>query len=58
MKDHAFDYHFYASPAKIYTGYRDSSIQEMLQDYCAAMEETIRKYPLQWYNYFDFWEKE
>ncbi len=58
MKDHTFDYHFYASPAKIYTGSRDSSIQEMLQDYCAAMEETIRKYPLQWYNYYDFWIEE
>ncbi len=57
MKDHAFDYHFYASPAKIYTGPRDSTVQEMLQDYCAAMEETIRKYPLQWYNYYDFWEE-
>jgi predicted LPLAT superfamily acyltransferase len=58
MKDRPFDYHFYASPAKIYAGYRDSSIQEMLQDYCVAMEETIRKYPLQWYNYYDFWMKE
>jgi predicted LPLAT superfamily acyltransferase len=57
MKDHAFDYHFYASQAKIYSGSRDSSILEMLQDYCAAMEETIRKYPLQWYNYYEFWEK-
>jgi predicted LPLAT superfamily acyltransferase len=56
MKDRAFDYHFYASPAKIYTGSRDSSAQEMLQDYCTDMEKTIRKYPLQWYNYYDFWK--
>ena len=55
LKDRVFDYHFYASPAKIYAGPRDSSIQEMLQDYCSAMEETIRRYPLQWYNYYDFW---
>ena len=55
MKDRVFDYHFYASPAKIYAGSRVSSIQEMLQDYCSSMEETIRRYPLQWYNYYDFW---
>jgi predicted LPLAT superfamily acyltransferase len=29
----------------------------MLRDYCIAMENTIRKYPLQWYNYYDFWEE-
>jgi predicted LPLAT superfamily acyltransferase len=56
MKDHSFDYHFYASPAKIYSGSKEISIQEMLQDYCKAMESVIRRYPLQWYNYYDFWE--
>lgn len=58
MKDHSYDYHFYASPPKVYSGARESAIQDMLQDYCAAMENTIRKYPLQWYNYYDFWSKE
>ncbi len=55
MKDRSFDYHFYASPAKIYAGNKESSIEEMLRDYCSAMEKTILKYPLQWYNYYDFW---
>lgn len=58
MKDHAFDYHFYATPSKIYGGPREISIAEMLGDYCFAMENTIRKYPLQWYNYYDFWLEE
>jgi predicted LPLAT superfamily acyltransferase len=57
MKDHSLDYHFYASPAKIYSGSKESSIREMLDDYCRAMESTIRKYPLQWYNYYEFWMK-
>ncbi len=56
MKDRPFNYHFYASPPKIYSGSRDSSIQEMLQDYSVSMEKTVRKYPLQWYNYYDFWK--
>jgi predicted LPLAT superfamily acyltransferase len=56
MKDHSLDYHFYATASKIYAGTREISISEMLGDYCFAMEGTIRKYPLQWYNYYDFWE--
>jgi predicted LPLAT superfamily acyltransferase len=55
MKDRTFDYHFYASPAKIYSGPKEFSTREMLHDYCIHMEETIRRYPLQWYNYYDFW---
>jgi predicted LPLAT superfamily acyltransferase len=55
MKDKTFDYHFYASASKIYSGPKESSMQEMLQDYCVQMEKTIRRYPLQWYNYYDFW---
>jgi predicted LPLAT superfamily acyltransferase len=55
MKDRSFDYHFYASAPKIYTGPKESSMEEMLSDYCISMENIIRKYPLQWYNYYDFW---
>jgi predicted LPLAT superfamily acyltransferase len=58
MKDRSFDYHFYASPPKIYSGPKGTAIQDMLRDYCAAMENTIRKYPLQWYNYYDFWNED
>ena len=55
MKDQPFDYHFYASPSKIYSGPRDSILAAMLSDYCQAIEKMIHKYPLQWYNYYDFW---
>lgn len=55
MKDRSFEYHFYASPPKIYSGPKESTILEMLQDYCSNMEKTIRKYPFQWFNYYDFW---
>ncbi len=58
MKDRALDYHFYASEPKIYTGPKESAVDRMLQDYCASMETVVRKYPLQWYNYYDFWALE
>jgi len=56
MKDRPFKYHFYASPSKIYAGDREISIPEMLRDYNQAVERTVLKYPLQWYNYYDFWK--
>jgi len=55
MKDRAFDYHYYASPSKIYTGQRENAVSEMLGAYIREMEQMIRRYPLQWYNYYDFW---
>jgi predicted LPLAT superfamily acyltransferase len=57
MKDDFFDYHFYASAPKIYSGPKESAIKWMLADYCENMENSIRKYPLQWYNYYDFWSE-
>ena len=56
MKDRSTEYHFYASPPKIYSGEKQPAIEQMLGAYCASMEIMIRKYPLQWYNYYDFWE--
>jgi predicted LPLAT superfamily acyltransferase len=57
MKDSSFKYHFYASPSKTYSGSKDSLSSKILEDYCKAMESMIHKYPLQWYNYYDFWMK-
>lgn len=28
---------------------------DLANQYVAMLEETVRKYPTQWYNYFDFW---
>jgi predicted LPLAT superfamily acyltransferase len=58
MKDNSFNYHFYATPGKMYDGPRDLATRKMLSEYCDAMEKTIGKYPLQWYNYYDFWEEQ
>jgi predicted LPLAT superfamily acyltransferase len=51
-------YHLYASPLKSYnTGSKTEQVNEMLSDYVQAMEQKIKQHPLQWYNYYDFWEK-
>lgn len=30
-------------------------IHQLSQQYAALVEETVRKYPTQWFNFFDFW---
>jgi predicted LPLAT superfamily acyltransferase len=60
MKEGPRHYHFYASPAKLYsTGnvrqVDPEVLQSMLQDYIALLEKMLQKYPLQWFNYYGFW---
>lgn len=63
MKDSRFRYHFYATPPKVYTlnrnrNDRKSEIREVVSDYICELEKMLKKYPLQWYNYYQFWEPE
>jgi predicted LPLAT superfamily acyltransferase len=51
-------YHLYAGPLKTYAiGNKKDNISLMLQEFVYAMEEKIKQYPVQWYNYYDFWGK-
>jgi predicted LPLAT superfamily acyltransferase len=61
MKAGRKHYHFHATPPKTYpapAGKRISEehIRPMLEDYITAVEEMIKKYPEQWFNYYEFWE--
>ncbi|MDO5608925.1 MAG: lipid A biosynthesis acyltransferase [Capnocytophaga sp.] len=53
MKEPKLHYHLYARRAE--TKHRDS--QALLESYTQNLEKMLRKYPLQWFNYFDFWGK-
>ena len=57
MKEGLKHYHFFASPGKTYTQGK-ADIPNMVNDYCFRMEVMIKRYPLQWHNYFPFWEAE
>jgi len=62
MKEGSSHYHFYATPPKIYKipeGKRISRehLIPVLHDYIQALENMLKKYPEQWFNYYDFWEK-
>ena len=61
MKEGRFHYHFYATPPKVYVlnhnrKDRKSEIREVVSDYISELEKKLKKYPLQWYNYYPFWE--
>ncbi|OAB80527.1 LpxL/LpxP family acyltransferase [Cochleicola gelatinilyticus] len=52
MKERAKHYHLYARTANV--KHRDA--QDLLEKYIKSVESILQKYPLQWFNYFDFWE--
>jgi predicted LPLAT superfamily acyltransferase len=57
VKESKLHYHLFASEIKDYpTGGRNELIPLMLTDYATAMEEKVKQYPEQWFNYYNFWE--
>lgn len=57
FKETNFHYHFYAKPGKIYDGRGMVGMEKMLDEYTEEVERMLKKYPSQWFNYFDFWKK-
>lgn len=53
MKEKNKHYHLYAREAEV--KHRDA--QALLTSYTNNLDTMLKKYPLQWFNYFDFWQK-
>jgi predicted LPLAT superfamily acyltransferase len=53
VKENKNHYHLFCTAPKIYKGKQN----EMIDDYVASLEQMTRRYPEQWFNYFDFWKK-
>lgn len=51
MREKNFHYHFYARPA---TG-NEKTGKDLLKLYLENLETMVKKYPHQWYNYYDYW---
>ncbi|PAM92674.1 lipid A biosynthesis acyltransferase [Flavobacterium sp. IR1] len=51
MKEPNLHYHLYAREATV--KHRDE--KALLKEYVTSVESILKKYPLQWFNYFDFW---
>ena len=57
FKETDMHYHLYASGVKEYKGIsKDGLMQQILQEFAAAMEAKAKLYPEQWFNYYNFWE--
>ncbi|RZJ35251.1 MAG: lipid A biosynthesis acyltransferase [Flavobacterium sp.] len=53
MKERNQHYHLFAREAEV--KHRDE--RALLKAYVNSVESIVRRYPLQWFNYFDFWKK-
>jgi len=53
MKEPKLHYHLYARESEV--KHRDE--KALLKAYSENVESMIEKYPLQWFNYFDFWDQ-
>jgi predicted LPLAT superfamily acyltransferase len=53
MKEPNLHYHLYTREAKV--KHRDE--KGLLKEYTESLEKMLEKYPLQWFNYFDFWNQ-
>ncbi len=53
MKETTKHYHLYARTAN----FKNRDAQGLLKEYTESVEWILKKYPLQWFNYFAFWEK-
>ncbi|MBX7182357.1 MAG: lipid A biosynthesis acyltransferase [Bacteroidia bacterium] len=51
VKESKYHYHLFATPGKVF-----SSVEELSSVYSLGLEEKIRKYPMHWNNYYDFWK--
>src|SRR5690606_22900490 len=54
MKEKGLHYHLYARKAQDVKRRNPTSY---LMAYTESVEHILRKYPLQWFNFFDFWRK-
>jgi predicted LPLAT superfamily acyltransferase len=57
MKEGQLHYHLFASELKNYLHLdQDGMINQMVLDFVEAVENKVKKYPEQWYNYYNFWQ--
>lgn len=63
LKQSRKHYQFYAKGGNVYhcaNGRKQKRIimNDMVLDYVEHLQKMLIKYPLQWFNYYDFWEEE
>lgn len=58
FKETSVHYHLYASEPVLYNqGTKQERQVKALADFVAETEKRIHQYPVQWFNYYDFWKQ-
>lgn len=58
MKEHTYQYTVHVRPLNVDKQLKKSQRMEALaQTFATELEKILRKYPEQWYNYYEFWEE-
>jgi predicted LPLAT superfamily acyltransferase len=60
MKETRTHYHFFATPPKKVGRFktlseREQMLRRMVEEYAGELEKMLKLYPLQWFNYYQFW---
>jgi len=56
FKEGATHYHLYSTPIMQFDSRKGDTLQGILNAYAGSMESMTRRYPYQWFNYYNFWE--
>jgi len=58
FKETASHYHLFSTAPRDYSRFEKSDrINTLLGDFVQEMEAKTKRYPLQWFNYYNFWKK-
>ncbi|RLD67505.1 MAG: lipid A biosynthesis acyltransferase [Bacteroidetes bacterium] len=63
MKQSRRHYHFHATEPKLYPHTanprkRNEQMRIIIRDYISEISDMLDQYPLQWFNYYEFWEEQ
>ncbi len=57
FKESSTHYHFYSTELKYFYAEKGATVISILEEYAANLEEMLKIYPEQWFNYYNFWNK-
>lgn len=57
FKESSTHYHFYSTELKYFYAEKGATVNSILKEYVENLEEKVRLYPEQWFNYYNFWSK-
>ncbi len=57
FKESTEHYHFYSTKLKYFYKQNGYTLSGVANEFRDSLEQMIRKYPEQWFNYYDFWTK-